>query len=121
MKYSRRPITFAGMANMLRVIVPQCEDAQKNGDLQLTYEGVRKQNGRPCYVLKRVLPNKNNNPCSVLIIYIDKEYLACVRTDGYDWDGGLISQYIYSNFVINPGLTDKDFDPDNDEYGFRVF
>jgi hypothetical protein len=121
LKHSRRPITFAGMANMLRVIFPQCEEAQKNGDLELTYEGIRKQDGRPTYVLKRVLPNKNDYQCSVLVIYIDKEYLACVRTDAYDWEGGLISQYTYSNLVINPGLKDADFDPDSAEYGFRAF
>jgi len=121
MKHSRGPITAAGMANMLRQIIPVCEKAQKNEDLQLTYEGIREQNGRPTYVFKRVLPNRNDYPCSVLIIYIDKEYLACVRTDACDWNGDLIGQYIYSNFVINPSLTDKDFDAANTEYGFSSF
>jgi hypothetical protein len=121
LKHSRRPLTFAGMANMLRLVIPQCEKARANGDLTLTYEGLRDQNGRPTYVFKRVLPNKNDYPCPVLIIYIDQQFLICVRTDAYDWDGTLLSQYIYTDILINPGLKDEDFDVDNRDYNFRVF
>jgi len=121
LKHSRRPITLAGMANMLRLIIPQCETAKANGDLQLTFRGIREESGRPAYFFKRVLPNTNNYPCSVLAIYIDCEYLACIRTDAYDWDGALVSQYIYSELNLNPGLTDEDFDTDNREYNFRLF
>ena len=121
LKHSRRPLTFAGMANMLRLVIPQCEKARANGDLTLTYEGLRDQNGRPAYVFKRVLPNKNDYPCPVLTIYIDQQFLICVRTDAYDWDGTLLSQYIYTDILINPGLKDEAFDVDNRDYNFRVF
>lgn len=121
LKHSRRPLTFAGMANMLRLVIPQCEKAKANGDLTLTYEGIRDQNGRPAYVFKRVLPNKNDYPCPVLTIYIDRQFLICVRTDAYDWDGTLLSQYIYTDILINPGLKDEDFDVGNREYGFHIF
>jgi hypothetical protein len=121
LKHARRPLTFAGMANMLRLVIPQCEKAKANGDLTLTFEGLRDHNGRPAYVFKRVLPNKNDYPCPVLTIYIDQQFLICVRTDAYDWDGTLLSQYIYSDIVINPGLKDEDFDLNNREYNFRMF
>ena len=121
LKHSRRPLTFAGMANMLRLVIPQCERALSFGDLTLTYEGLRNEGGRPAYVFKRVLPNKNNYPCPVLMIYIDRQFLTCVRTDGYDWDGSLLSQYIYSDITINPGLKDSDFDPENGNYNYRLF
>jgi len=121
MKHSRRPITSAGMANMLRLVIPQCEKALAAGDLTLTYEGLRTEGGRPAYVFKRVLPNKNDYPCPVLVIYLDQQFLTCVRTDAYDWDGSLLSQYIYSDITINPVLTDADFDPDNRDYNFRIF
>jgi hypothetical protein len=121
LKYSRRPITNAGMGNMLRLIIPQCERAKANGDLKLTYEGVRYEGGRPSYVFKRVLPKKNDYPCDVLLIYIDQEYLLCVRTDAYEWDGSLLSHYSYTDLKVNPGLTDEDFSPDNREYAYRLF
>jgi outer membrane lipoprotein-sorting protein len=121
LKHSRRPLTFAGMANMLRLVIPQCEKAKANGDLTLKYEGIRHVDGRPAYVFKRVLPQKNDYPCPVLIIYIDRQFLTCVRTDAYDWDGTLLSQYIYTDVQINPGLKDEDFSTDNREYNFRLF
>ena len=121
LKHSRRPLTFAGMANMLHLAIPQCERAKANGDLTLTYEGLRDLEGRPTYVFKRVLPQKDDYPCPVLILYVDRQFMVCVRTDAYDWDGTLLSQYIYSDLKINPGLTDADFDPDNRDYGFRLF
>lgn len=121
LKHSRRPVTKAGMGNMLRLVIPQCERAKANGDLTLTYEGVRHEGGRPSYVFKRVLPRKHDYPCGVLIIYIDQEYLVCVRTDAYEWDGSLMSHYFYTDLQINPDLKDEDFDPDNKDYGYRLF
>jgi hypothetical protein len=121
LKHSRRPLTMAGMGNMLRLTVPQCEAAKANGDLSLTYEGIRQEDGRPTYLFKRVLPNRNKYPCEVLLIYIDCEYLLCVRTDAWDWGGALLSHYSYTDLTINPGLEDIDFDPDNRDYNYRLF
>jgi len=121
LKHSRRPITMAGMINMISLVTRQCEEAHSRGDLTLTYEGLRTEGGRSVYVLKRVLPAGKGYPCEVLLIFIDTECLACVRTDAYDWDGELISHYCYTDIQINPGVTDKDFDPDNADYGFRLF
>jgi len=120
-KHSRRPITMAGMENMISLITGQCEEAKAKGDLTLTYEGLRHDGGRPSYVLKRVLPQNKGYPCEVLIIYIDAEYLVCVRTDAYDWGGELISHYFYTDLAVNPGVTDEDFDPNNRAYAYRLF
>jgi hypothetical protein len=125
LKHSRRPVTNAGMANMIRIIIPQCEEAQKAGDLKLTYEGLRNEGGRPAYVFKRVLPKpapgKPEYACDVLLIYIDQQYLTCIRTDAFDWGGELISHYSYYDLNINPGLDEKEFDTNNADYGFRLF
>lgn len=120
-KHSRRPITVAGMGYMVDLVTGQCEDALTRGDLTLTYEGIRNEGGRPLYLVKRVLPKDKGYPCETLLIFIDCETLACVRTDGYDWGGELISHYFYTDLSINPGLTDDDFDPDNRDYGYRLF
>ncbi len=121
LKHSRRPITMAGLVNMISLVTRQCEEAHARGDLTLTYEGVRTEGGRSLYVLKRVLPPDKGYPCETLVIFIDTRTLACVRTDAYDWNGELISHYYYNDLQINPGLTDEDFDPDNADYGFRLF
>jgi hypothetical protein len=121
MKHSRRPLTKAGMVNMVELIARQCEEAHGRGDLTLTYEGVRVEADRPAYVLKRLLPPDKGYPCETLVIFIDTETLACVRSDAYDWDGELISHYFYTNIDFTPSLTDRDFDTDNPDYGYRLF
>jgi len=120
-KHSRRPITMAGMLNMIRLVTRQCEDAHERGDLTLTYEGVRVEAGRPAYVLKRILPPDKGYPCETLVIFIDTRTLACVRTDAYNWAGELISHYFYTDIDLDPGLDDRDFDPDNPDYEYRLF
>jgi len=121
LKHSRRPITMAGMVNMIQLVARQCEEAHGRGDLTLTYEGVRVEAGRPAYVLKRILPPNKGYPCETLVIFIDAKTLACVRTDAYNWDGDLISHYFYTDIDLDPGLDDSDFDPDNPDYGYRLF
>ncbi|MGB2754243.1 MAG: DUF1571 domain-containing protein [Phycisphaerae bacterium] len=120
-RHSRRPITFAGLGNMLRLVVGQCKAAQVKGDLVLEYRGVREEAGRPAYVLNRILPDGKGYPCHQLFILIDQEFLLPVRTEAYLWDGRLLSDYRYADLDLNPGLTDEDFNPDNREYGYRVF
>ena len=121
MKRCRRPITYAGMANQLRVVIPQCEEGVQRGDLRLEYVGIREVGGRPAYVVRRTFPEGKGYPCHQLFIYLDLEFLAATRTEAYDWQGRLVSDYQYTDLRINPGLTDKDFDPDNRQYGYRVF
>ena len=121
LKHSRRPITMAGMGSMLRLVATQCEEAQAKGDLKLTFEGVRIEAARPHYVFRRALPKDKGYACETLIIFIDQENLLCTRTDAYDWGGDLLSHYSYTDIVVNPGLSDDDFDPDNRKYAFRLF
>jgi hypothetical protein len=120
-KHSRRPLTMAGMVNMVRLVTKQCEEAHKRGDLTLTYEGIRNEGGRPAYVLKRLLPKGKGYPCETLVIFIDTETLACTRSDAYDWNGELISHYFYTHIDYAPNLTDRDFDTSNSNYGYRLF
>ena len=121
LRHSRRPVTLFGMDHMLRLVLSQCELAQANGDLQLTYAGIRRLNDRPVYAFKRTLPKKDEYQCHVLFIYIDQQFLTCTYTEAYLWDGSLLSRYAYLDLVLNGGLTDEAFDPENRQYAFRLF
>ena len=121
LKHSRRPVTYAGLGNMLRVTIPQCETAQANGDLSLEYLGIRMEADRPTYVIRRVLPEKSDYPSHQLFIFIDVQFLIPVRTEAYLWDGTLLSDYRYTGLEINLGVGTDDFDPDNPAYGYRLF
>jgi hypothetical protein len=118
MKDNLRPITMAGMVNMLRTVVPQFELASANGDLKTEYLGQMDIGGRKAYAVKRILPQKPIYPCLELVLFIDAEELVPVGADSYDWDGQLQSTYRYTEFKINPGLTDYDFDKKNKAYNF---
>ena len=41
-----------------------------------------------------------------------------LKETSWDHKGQLYEQYEYPKLDLSPGLTDKDFDPDNDEYDF---
>ena len=57
-------------------------------------------------------------------VFIDDELNIPVRYVAYDWPtaGGeeppIIEEYTYIDVQLNVGLTDKDFDPANEEYEF---
>ena len=50
----------------------------------------------------------------------DDELQIPIRYESYDWpqkEGGqpvLLEEYTYTDLKVNVGLTDKDFDPDNE-------
>jgi len=119
MKNNLRPITNAGMTNMLHSAVPVYELAEKNGDLKIEYLGEKEITGRRVYHIKRILPKKDIYPGKVLDLFIDCEELVPIGADSYGWDGQLTSRYRYGEFKINVGLTDKDFDWRNKAYKLK--
>ena len=46
------------------------------------------------------------------------ESLLAVKAVSWDHNRRFYESYEYINLDLNPGLTDADFDPDNEEYGF---
>ncbi len=58
-------------------------------------------------------------------IYVDSLHDVPVRYEAYEWPstaGGkpvLTEEYTYLNLKFNNGFTDKDFDVENPEYGFK--
>ncbi len=120
-KESRRPITFAGMANVLRLAIPESEKAQAAGDLQLEYLGLTTHDGRPAYLFKRTLPKKEEYPAFQLYLTIDQQFLLPVRAESYDWAGRLLLDYKYTNLTVNPHLPDEAWNPDNPDYEYRAF
>jgi outer membrane lipoprotein-sorting protein len=52
-----------------------------------------------------------------IILRIDKKTLLPLAQTVYD-EKGLYSVVEFSNFIINPNLTDADFSPENPKYGF---
>ncbi len=119
MKDNLRPITKAGMTNMLSAALAVYEEAARNGDLKVEFLGTMTAAGRTCYGIKRTLPKKDIYPGKELVLFIDCEKLVPVGADSYDWDGQIMSKYRYADVKLNTGLTDKDFDWKNPDYNLK--
>lgn len=123
----RHPITMAGMRNLLVAFLDEAaahEAELARCEVRLVPDAV--SYGRPC----RCLEVRNPDPASAYSLALarvcfDDELLLPVHSERWehaDVDGVrrplLVERYDYTDVVLDPGLTDLDFDPDNPEYGY---
>ncbi|MFW6132483.1 MAG: DUF1571 domain-containing protein [Planctomycetota bacterium] len=111
MKNTLRPISKFGFKRAMRNLLDVYRQAEKNGDLSQSYEGLKQVNGRNCVVLVRRLPAEHDYPAHVTRTYIDLEWLVPIRIEGVGWDGQLLCRYDYTDVKFNVGLTQEDFLP----------
>jgi len=127
MEENRYPITEAGFKMMVKRIIEVLEEDLPHRDVQVTYFKNAKLNGRNCTHFQVVHPVRRQGiRYHMARVLVDNELQVPVYFASYDWpqrEGGkpvLLEEYIYSNVRLNVGLTDKDFDRSNPDYGFRV-
>lgn len=121
MKGNKYPITRSGIGNMLESLLDVYEKAKSNNELASFYMGPENVDGRDTYVIGRRLPKKENYPCYLSITNIDVLTKLPIRVASFDWSYGLLEMYYYKDLKVNQGLTDKDFDPNNNKYRFGFF
>jgi len=116
-KESRRTIDQFGFEISFDLILKYSIQAQAEGKLDLNYVGEGAVGGRPTYVIERFLPytgQEHPYPDRLLVIHIDQEHLLPTACLSYADDDGrdLLGSYVYTDIQLNPGYTDKDFDPE---------
>ena len=76
--------------------------------------------GRKTRELEGVLPKDPSKGyyCYRCIVNLDIETKMPIKTRIFDWEDQLVEYYGYEHLSLNPGLSDKDFDPKNPEYHF---
>ncbi len=74
--------------------------------------------GRAQSCIKAMFPDDKRFYGGTNYIYVDKEYKFPVAVEIYGWKNDLLEKYEYTDIHLNVGLTDRDFDPKNKEYGF---
>ncbi len=128
---NRYNITDAGMNKMIeRLIEAATENVNCDQECKVRYfrEGA-KVGGHNCSYLEVIRPVRKPGPLGpnnvyLAQVYVDNTLNIPIRYAAYDWPtkvGGrpqLVEEYIYQNVVLNPGLTDADFDPKNKDYRF---
>ncbi len=122
MKGNRHPITEAGLYHTFKLIKNDFELGKKHPEHHVKYEKFweQKVKGQPSWCVSVVQPKdkKLGYYAHKAVICMHKKLYLPTLVKIWDHKGRLVEVYTYSNYKINPSLTDKDFDVDNSEYNF---
>jgi Protein of unknown function (DUF1571) len=116
----RHPVTDVGIGHLLQILGRDARRAASNGVLTVIDRGRRSVAGRPAHEVEGILPSDPDAGyyCHRVVVSFDLENRLPVRAVIYDWAEQLVEEYTYTQLRLNPGLTTRDFDPENPEYGF---
>ena len=120
MENSRHPITEAGLELLVKKIGSNLQRGLRAGELTAKDHGEQTVYGRKTREIEGVLPKDPSKGyyCYRCIVNLDVETKMPIKTRIFDWEDQLVECYGYENLSLNPGLSDKDFDPKNPEYHF---
>ncbi len=125
MKGNRHPISKFGIKNLLHSLIEQGEADLAHREIKVTIERGQVIDGIVCTLLQIEHPQQRDHfTFHIARIYIDDARNLPVAYEGFLWperNGGppvFLEKYFYTDIQLNPGLTDADFDPDNDEYNY---
>ena len=120
----RHPITEAGIGHLIDLLRKDRALAAKHGEGKVFNRGkdrarrTRKSGAPMLQKFTCILP-KDTRPeyyCHRAEVAFDVELGLPVSISIYDGANNLLERYRYENLKLNMGLTDKDFDKDNDVY-----
>ena len=125
MKGNRYSIRDIGMKNLLKKMLEKGEEGLKNEQCEVHVQRNVLVGDRACTMLEIVYPEKLSDiDFHKARIFIDDQRGLPIAYEGYLWPekkGGappLLEKYIYNDVKLNLGLTDKDFDPNNEQYNY---
>ena len=125
MRGNRYPIYEAGIENLVARLIEKGERDKQLGDAEVKFYEDTKINGRSCTLIQVTHPERRPEyEFHVCRVFIDNELQIPIRYAGYGWpreEGGkptLEEEYTYLDVKLNVGLTEEDFNPDNDAYQF---
>jgi hypothetical protein len=120
MKDSRHPVTEAGLEILVKKIGSNLRRGLRAGELTSKDHGEQMVYGRKTRELEGILPKDPSKGyyCYRCIVNLDVETRMPIKTQIFDWQDQLVESYGYEHLSLNPGLSDKDFDPKNPEYHF---
>lgn len=128
MKENRHSVFEAGIGNIIKLIKTDLEKAKVDGDGKFEDLGMKVLEGVSlrCFkatfpddkVKKGVDPEKGKYYSGNIMICIDGKTGLPVAIEHRTASGRLDEYYVHKDVRLNVGLTDKDFDPDNDAYRF---
>lgn len=120
MENSRHAITEAGLHNLVAKLAANVRKAQRSEELTSKDCGERTVYGRRTRELEGILSKDKAKGyyCYRCIVNVDLETKMPIKTQIFDWNDRLVECYGFEKLKLNPGLTDRDFDPKNPAYHF---
>jgi Protein of unknown function (DUF1571) len=121
---NKYPITEIGLGNLIAKLIEKGERDRKVGDCEVLIQDGQRVGDRECRLIQVTHPDKQPQyDFHIAQILLDTERLIPLRYAAYLWpekDGEpvLEEEYTYLNVQLNVGLTDADFDPENENYHF---
>jgi hypothetical protein len=126
MSGNRYPITELGLRRLTERLLEVGAHDVKFGECEVKVKPGVKVDKRECTLIEVEHPvPREEFLFNRARIYVDSVYDVPVRYEAYEWPsapGGkpvLTEEYTYVNLKFNNGFTDKDFDVENPEYGFK--
>lgn len=125
MSESRRPITSSGFSNLIDRMIKLWETEAQYDGTNVRYYPEAKLGEMKCLVVETTHPQPRREfKYHMTRLYIDKASRLPVRVENYAFPQRagmkppLVEEYTYSQIRTNVGLTDRDFDRRNPQYGF---
>lgn len=121
----RYPITDIGIQNLIEELLVRGEHDLQYGECEVKFYKGAKVDKYVCTLIEVLHPiQRDHFTFHRAHIFIDDELGVPVRYAAWSWPtepGGepvLEEEYTYRNIKLNVGLTDADFDPDNEAYNY---
>ncbi|MEO9592560.1 DUF1571 domain-containing protein [Rhodopirellula bahusiensis] len=126
MRGQRYPITELGLTNLVRKLIERGSRDIDNPGVRVTRTEGHDFDEKSLTLLQiqRSKPTDQPDDFSLAEVVIDEEQKLIVSFRSFGWPESegetppLIESYEYHDLVINPALTDLDFDPTNPDYTF---
>lgn len=122
MRGNRHPVTEAGIGQTVDIIVRDYQRGLSNPADSVRYYPREQETiyGATVYCIEAVMPQDANAGYYAhrAVICISQRTRLPIHVKIWNADNKLVEDYGYADLKINPGLTPRDFAPDNPAYGF---
>jgi outer membrane lipoprotein-sorting protein len=118
---SRHPITDVGLGRLIELLATHTRRAFTRGELA-TREIPSVGPSGPAKAERQLELTTPKTATGYLahrvVVTIDLATRLPVSVELFGWNDELLASYTYKELIVNPGLTDWDFDPTNPQYTF---
>lgn len=119
LKSNRHTLLEADIGHILTVLESNYRLAQAKGNARIVFEGMEHLDGREVLVFSGLFPPDEGYYGHRVRIDVDRDNRLPIRITVHGWEDELLEMYHFTELALNVGLTEEDFDVDNDTYLFK--